>query len=130
MTDFTGIPLAATRFGPPAPRPQPEISPEIRHAAEEFESMFLAEMMKPMFEGLDTDGLGGGGAGEEMFRPMLIEQYGKAISQAGGVGLADSIMQELARMQASQAAQIQPEAPIQVARQVVAEVEAANGADR
>ena len=65
-----------------------------------------------------------------MFRPMLIEQYGKAISQAGGVGLADSIMQELARMQASQAAEIHPEAPIQVARQVVAEVEAANGADR
>ena len=131
MTDFTGIPLESTRFGPP-PRPQqPEISPEIRRAAEEFESMFMAEMMKPMFEGLDTDGLGGGGMGEEMFRPMLIEQYGKAISQAGGVGLADSIMQELTRLQASQEAQIQPEAaPIQAARQVVAEVEAANGADR
>ena len=102
MTEFTGIPLSATRFGPPEPRPQPQVSPEARRAAQDFESMFLAEMMAPMFEGLDTDGLGGGGMGEEMFRPMLIEQYGHAIAKAGGIGLADSIMGELARMQGAQ----------------------------
>lgn len=103
MTEFSGIPLASTRFGPPEAQRAPEVSPETRRAAEEFESMFLAQMMAPMFEGLDTDGLGGGGMGEEMFRPMLIEQYGKALSHAGGVGLADSIIRELAEMQANQA---------------------------
>ena len=72
---------------------------EMRRAAEEFEAIFLAQMMAPMFEGLDTDGLGGGGMGEEIFRPMLIERYAEALSQAGGVGIADSIVRELMRLQ-------------------------------
>lgn len=70
-----------------------------RHAANEFEAVFLNEMLAPMFEGLSTDGLGGGGAGEEMFRPMLIDQYAQAIQHAGGIGIADQIMRELTRMQ-------------------------------
>jgi peptidoglycan hydrolase FlgJ len=72
---------------------------QLRHAAEEFEAIFLAQMMAPMFEGLETDGLGGGGMGEEIFRPMLIERYAEALSQAGGVGIADSIVRELMRLQ-------------------------------
>jgi len=74
-------------------------SNEARRAVEEFEAVFLSEMLSPMFEGLETDGLGGGGMGEEIFRPMLIERYAEAISRAGGVGIADSIMRELMRMQ-------------------------------
>ena len=72
---------------------------QARHAAEEFESVFLNEMLSPMFEGLSTDGLGGGGVGEEMFRPMLIDNYAKAITRSGGIGIADTIMRELTRMQ-------------------------------
>jgi Rod binding domain-containing protein len=52
-----------------------------------------------MFESLDTDGLGGGGMGERMFRPMLVERYAQAIAKAGGVGVADYIIAELNRMQ-------------------------------
>lgn len=70
-----------------------------RRAADEFEAVFLNEMLAPMFEGLSTDGLGGGGAGEEMFRPMLIDQYAQAIQHAGGIGIADQIVRELTRMQ-------------------------------
>ena len=70
-----------------------------RHAANEFEAVFLNEMLAPMFEGLSTDGLGGGGAGEEMFRPMLIDQYAQAIQHAGGIGIADQIVRELTQMQ-------------------------------
>jgi peptidoglycan hydrolase FlgJ len=89
------LPMSAT----PAPR---EIDPrqaEMRRAAEEFEAIFLAQMMAPMFDGLNTDGLGGGGMGEEIFRPMLVERYAEALSQAGGVGIADSIVRELMRLQ-------------------------------
>jgi Rod binding domain-containing protein len=56
-------------------------------------------MLAPMFDGLDTDGLGGGGMGEEIFRPMLVERYADAISRSGGVGVADSIVRELMRLQ-------------------------------
>jgi len=73
--------------------------PEIRRVAEEFESVFLAEMLAPMFEALDTEGLGGGGQGEQMFRPMLVSQYAESIANAGGVGIADNIIRELLRMQ-------------------------------
>lgn len=73
---------------------------EILRAAREFESMFLAEMLAPMFEALDTEGLGGGGMGERMFRPMLVERYAQSIAQAGGVGVADYIIAELNRMRA------------------------------
>jgi Rod binding domain-containing protein len=58
-------------------------------------------MLAPMFQGIETDGLGGGGIGEEMFRPMLIEQYANAIAQAGGIGLADHVVREFMRMQAA-----------------------------
>ena len=80
---------------------QPEVNnAALRRAAQEFESMFLSEMLAPMFESLDTDGLGGGGMGERIFRPMLVERYAEAIAKAGGVGLADSIIGELTRLQA------------------------------
>jgi Rod binding domain-containing protein len=90
---------------PGAPLPlQPNAAPdgrhdEIRRVAEEFEAIFLAEMLAPMFEALDTDGLGGGGIGEQIYRPMLVERYAEAIAAAGGVGVADSIVRELLRLQ-------------------------------
>lgn len=80
---------------------QAPVPPELRRVAEEFEAVFLAEMLAPMFENLDTEGLGGGGEGERMFRPMLVEQYANAIAQAGGVGLADTVIRELMRLQSA-----------------------------
>ncbi len=102
------IPLA----GAPLPMRAPAAAPqdEIRRVAAEFETIFIGQMLAPMFAGLKTDGLGGGGAGEEMFRPMLIERYAEALSRAGGVGIADSIVAELTRMQSQQRADLGVEA--------------------
>lgn len=77
-------------------------SPAIRKVAKEFEGMALAQMLQPMFEGLDTDGLGGGGEGEKMFRPMLVERYAQSLAERGGVGIADSVMRELMKLQGGQ----------------------------
>ncbi|MDX2233644.1 MAG: rod-binding protein [Hyphomonadaceae bacterium] len=71
----------------------------LRKVATEFESMVLNELLAPMFAGLETDGLGGGGPGEAMFRPMLIERYAQSITAAGGIGVADAVMAELLRLQ-------------------------------
>jgi peptidoglycan hydrolase FlgJ len=90
-------PLTASTLAPPAPQPKP--TPEVMKAAREFETMMLGQMMQPMFEGLKTNGEFGGGSGEEMFRPMLIEQYAKAMGNSGGIGLADSIAREIMRLQ-------------------------------
>jgi len=102
LAPLPGAPLPAARVAPDAGQE------EIRRVAQEFESVFLAEMLAPMFESLDTEGLGGGGMGERMFRPMLVERYAQAISKAGGVGVADYIIAELNRMQT---VEIPPEAP-------------------
>lgn len=77
-------------------------SPEMQRVGHEFESMFIAEMMRPMFEGLSTDELGGGGIGEETFRPLLIDSYAQSMTKSGGIGISDAVVRELMRMQESQ----------------------------
>lgn len=70
-----------------------------RKAAEDFESVFVAQMMEPMFQGLKTDGMFGGGSGEGVFRSLMIQEVGKEISAGGGIGIADSVYGEMLRMQ-------------------------------
>ncbi len=48
-----------------------------------------------MFEGISTDGPFGGGPGEEMFRSMMVDEYGKSIEQQGGFGLSSAITRQL-----------------------------------
>lgn len=72
---------------------------KIAGAAEEFEAVFIAEMMKPMFEGLSTEAPFGGGKGEEVFRSMLLQEYGKVIAKTGHLGIADAVKHELIKTQ-------------------------------
>ena len=72
---------------------------QAEEVARQFERMFISEMLAPMFQGLETDGLTGGGNAEATFRPMLIDQYADAISRSGGIGISDSVLKEILRMQ-------------------------------
>lgn len=72
---------------------------KIDETAQEFESVFISEMMKPMFEGIQTDGMFGGGKGEEVFRGMLLQEYGKMMAQNGSFGLADQVKKQMILMQ-------------------------------
>ena len=71
----------------------------VRRTAEEFEAMFLAQMLAPIFETLETDGPFGGGSGEQMYRPILVQEYGKAIAANGGIGIAEEVQREILRLQ-------------------------------
>lgn len=73
-----------------------------REAAVEFEAVFLAQMLKPMFEDLGSEGLFGGGHAEQMNRSMLLDEYGRQLAEGGGIGLADKVMAEMIKMQESQ----------------------------
>lgn len=75
---------------------------KIAGSAEEFEAVFIAEMMKPMFEEIKSDGLFGGGQGEEVFRSLLLQEYGKLTAQTGKIGIADAVKKELIQMQGLQ----------------------------
>ena len=72
---------------------------KIDETAQDFEAVFVAEMMKPMFEGISTEAPFGGGKGEEVFRGMLLQEYGKMIASTGSIGLSSSIKNEMIRMQ-------------------------------
>ncbi len=73
-----------------------------KKAAKEFESVFISQFLGSMFEGIQTDGMFGGGQGEQMFRSLMLDQYGKSIADQGGFGLADSITRSLTQHQQAQ----------------------------
>jgi Rod binding domain-containing protein len=91
---FAADPLA----GRAAPRPTADPEAAAR-AAEEFEAVFLAQMLGHMFAGIDAGGPFGGGKAEETWRSMMIEEYGRVMAKAGGLGIADAVMAEMLRIQ-------------------------------
>lgn len=72
---------------------------KIEEAAKEFEAVFLSQMVSHMFEGIDTDPMFGGGHAEGIYRSMLVQEYGKAMAEAGGIGISDVLKSELIAMQ-------------------------------
>jgi flagellar protein FlgJ len=72
---------------------------QIRKAAQDFEATFLASMLQPVFEGLETAAPFGGGPGEAMFKSFLTEAMAKQMAKAGGVGVADVVAREMLRLQ-------------------------------
>ena len=75
-------------------------------ASKEYESIFISQFLGSMFSGIKTDGITGGGQGEEMFRSMMVNEYGKAIQQRGGFGLATHMKAELLKHQQIQTSEV------------------------
>jgi Rod binding domain-containing protein len=91
--------LAQRKPAPTADLSKIKTREQAKEVAQQFEHMFISEMLGPMFSGLTTEGPFGGGAGEEAFRPMLIDHYADAMSKSGGVGIANAVMKEILRLQ-------------------------------
>ncbi len=86
-----------------APRVVPtKDADEARRVAEDFEALFLSQMLQHMFAGVRTDGPFGGGHAETIYRSMLANEYGKLISRTGGVGIADAVQREILKLQESE----------------------------
>lgn len=72
---------------------------KLKETADAFEASFLSQMLKPMFEGLSTDGLFGGGQAEGTWRSFLLDEMAKKTVASGGVGLSNMVMTEMLKMQ-------------------------------
>ena len=72
---------------------------EVRRVAEDFEAVFLSEMLKPMFQNIEAAEPFNGGPAAQMWRDMQVQEYGKAIAKAGGVGIADQVFREMMKAQ-------------------------------
>jgi hypothetical protein len=55
------------------------------------------------FEGLGKGGAFGGGTAEEMWRPMLVNEFARVIAAGGGLGIADAVMRQMLAMQEQRA---------------------------
>jgi Rod binding domain-containing protein len=61
----------------------------------DYEAVYLSEMLSHMYAGIEVDPMFGGGAGEATMRSLLINEYGKKMSEAGGIGLADAMKRQM-----------------------------------
>ena len=87
------------------PTKAPEVSKnakdleKAKEVAEDFEAFFITKSMESMFEGINTEGMFGGGPSEKIYRSMLLNEYGKVMAKTGSVGVSQSIMDTIISMQ-------------------------------
>jgi Rod binding domain-containing protein len=67
---------------------------KLKETAQDFEATFLSQMLGHMFAGIETDPLFGGGEAEDIYRSMMVDEYGKLIAKAGGIGIADHVVRQ------------------------------------
>ncbi|MBY6003901.1 rod-binding protein [Salipiger bermudensis] len=78
--------------------PTPGATAHLYRAAVALEASFLAEMLRAAGLG-ESRGAFGGGVGEDQFASLLAREHAEALASSGGIGLAESIFQALARRQ-------------------------------
>ena len=72
---------------------------KVHDAAEKFEAFFISQMMEHMTAGVETDPMFGGGHGEDMWKSMLNQEYGKGLAKSGKLGITDQVMKGMIKMQ-------------------------------
>ena len=103
MADLSSTGVSPTFLAPTAQSTTASLAHgKAKDAGEKFEAQFLSTMFQHMFQGLETDGPFGGGAGEEMFRSVMTEALGKQVVKSGGIGLADTVQREILKLQGLQ----------------------------
>jgi Rod binding domain-containing protein len=68
-----------------------------KDVAQEFEAIFLSQMLATMTQ--ELGGAGGVAGGGEVYRDMFTQEVAKMISRSGGIGVADTILQEMLKSQ-------------------------------
>ncbi len=90
-------PQLAPAAGPAAATPGDAARARAEETAQNFEAVFLQQMLSAMRQGLAEDSPIGGPDSE--FGSMLVAEQAKLISRAGGIGVADKILAELLKLQ-------------------------------
>lgn len=74
----------------------PERAEEV---AKDFESLFVSQMVEHMFGDSVGDEAFGSSDTDEVYKGLMVQEYGKMIVSAGGIGIASNIKQELLKQQ-------------------------------
>ena len=71
-----------------------ERAKELREVAKAFEASFLSEMLKASGLGKSRSEFGGG-AGEDAFSSMMVDEQAALMVEQGGIGLSEQIFNSL-----------------------------------
>lgn len=94
------LPGATLSKVPESPALKGPKDPKAWKTATEFEQMFMEQTLGQLTSSLNGPGpLGDEGTGADVWRSMLTQQYARNVTQAGGVGIANSVYSELMRLQ-------------------------------
>lgn len=72
---------------------------QVEKTAKDFESMFVSQMLEQMFGDSVGSELFGDAETNEVYKGLMMAEYGKEIAQAGGIGIADYVKRELLKTQ-------------------------------
>jgi flagellar protein FlgJ len=88
-----GAPAAARS---PARRQTPvDKSSKLYKVSQEFEAIFIKQMLNVMRKSVSKTGLMDGGMAEEIFEDMLYDEYAQKMAESGSFGIADMIYKQL-----------------------------------
>ena len=70
-----------------------------RKSAENFTSFFISQSLESMYSEVSPNSMFGGGQGETVYRSLMLQEYGKVVSRADGLGIVDAVQREILRLQ-------------------------------
>ena len=70
---------------------------QISKKSKELEGVFLSVMLEPIFPEGKESNLYGGGNSAGIFRTLMVQEYGKVLSDAGGIGIAAGVEKQMKR---------------------------------
>jgi flagellar protein FlgJ len=68
---------------------------QIRKAAQDFEAIFINQLLKSMRDTIEDNKLWGDGRDMKLYRSLLDEQLASQMAKTGGIGLADILAAQL-----------------------------------
>lgn len=77
--------------------------PTLDTAVQDFESMFMTQMLQPMFETVDVDDTFGGGHAEQIMRSFMVQEYGKTMAKHLPESFTRALRDDIARKQSPDA---------------------------
>jgi flagellar protein FlgJ len=94
----SAIPSTAAQAAP-RPYAAPGDVAGARKAAEDFAAFFFSQSLESVFGGMSSDKMFGGGSGEEVYKSLLTQEYGKIMARTGGLGIADAVQRDIIHLQ-------------------------------
>jgi flagellar protein FlgJ len=70
-------------------------SSRLYKVSQEFEAIFIKQMLNVMRKSVNKTGLMDGGMAEEIFEDMLYDEYAQKMAENSGFGIADMIYRQL-----------------------------------